>query len=261
MLDDNLKAELGSRIHKFDHIAISLMPQNVQKSIFVLYSFFAELDGLAAQVSEPMLGEIRCQWWRDVISQQQAQSPLAEALLTAINAHNWPQQALLDIIEAKIFDLYANPMASTADFEGYAGHTYATLIQLTALAINPQAAKDFADVSGHLGVAFAVAKSVLHLKIHKSRGQVFMPQDIATTQDKATEQDFVNYGLNHYNLAKKHLHKSPVFSAVLPAIRAKLMLTSAQKLAGDLYPKLESIAPKQLKFQWQLLTANITKNI
>lgn len=255
MLDDNLKAVLGSHIHKFDHIAISLMPQNVQKSIFVLYSFFAELDGLAAQVSEPMLGEIRCQWWRDVIGQQQAQSPLAGALLEAIETHNWPQQPLLDLINAKIFDLYANPMETKADFEAYAGHTYSALVQLTAVAINPQAAKDFADVSGHLGVAFAVAKSILHLKIQKSRGQVFIPQEIAT------EQEFINYGLNHYKLAKKHLRKSPVFSAVLPLIRCKLMLVSAQKLGDELYPKLETVAPSQLKFQWQLLKANIAKRI
>lgn len=267
MLDDNLKTELSSHIAKFDHLAISLMPTHVQKSIFVLYSFFTELDSLAAQVSEPMLGEIRCQWWRDVITNKQAQSPLAEALLAAISTHNWPEQALLDLIDAKIFDLYANPMENTSSFEAYAGHTYSTLVQLTATAIDPQQAKSFVDVSGHLGVAFTVAKSLTYLKVHQSRGQIYMPNDLVADDLTITEnltnpktlQAFVDLGLAHYQQAQKHLTQTTVFSATLPLLRCKLILQNAQKLGDDVYQKLETISPSQLSFQWQVFKANIGK--
>lgn len=264
MLDDDIKHQLSSHIAKFDHLAISLMPQNIQKSTYALYSFFAELDGLAAQVSEPMLGEIRCQWWRDVITQKQAQSPLAEALLAAIEQHNWPQKALLDLIDAKIFDLYADSMDNKASFEAYAGHTYSTLLQLTATAIDPLAAKQFANVSGHLGVAFTVAKSLTYLKVHQSRGQIFIPSDILKSievSDAQSLKTFTQFGLDHYKQAKQHLDDKKLFPAVLPLIRAKLILNNANKLGDDIYKKLETISPSQLSFQWQLIKANISKKI
>lgn len=264
MLDADIKTQLSSHIAKFDHLAISLMPAKIQKSIYVLYSFFAELDGLAAQVSEPMLGEIRCQWWRDVITEKQAQSPLAEALITAIEQHNWPQQALLDLIDAKIFDLYADPMQNTASFEAYAGHTYSTLLQLTATAINPMAAKSFADVSGHLGVAFTVAKNLTYLKVHQSRGQIYLPTDFLKDEDVSNAQSlqaFANFGLDHYSKAKQHLDNKDLFPSVLPMLRAKLILNNAINLGDDIYNKLETISPSQLSFQWQLIKANIFKKI
>lgn len=263
MLDDNIKHQLSSHIAKFDHLAITLMPQDIQKSIYVLYSFFAELDGLASQVSEPMLGEIRCQWWRDVITNQQPESPLAEAMLVAIEKHSWPQQALLDLIDAKIFDLYADPMQNTASFEAYAGHTYSTLVQLTATAINPQAAKQFADVSGHLGVAFTVAKSLTYLKVHQSRGQIYLPSDILKSievSDHQSLQNFIKLGQKHYKLAQQHLTDKQLLPAALPLIRAKLILNKAQKLDDQLYTKLATIAPSQLQFQWQLIKANVLKS-
>lgn len=264
MLDDDIKYQLSSHIAKFDHLAISLMPTNIQKSIYVLYSFFAELDGLASQVSEPMLGEIRCQWWRDVITDKQAQSPLAEALLEAMAKHTWPEQALLDLIDAKIFDLYADPMDNKASFEAYAGHTYSTLLQLTAQAIDPMAAKQFADVSGHLGVAFTVAKSLTYLKVHQSRGQIFIPNDILKSievSDVESLKKFIQFGLDHYALAKQHLTDKVLFPASLPLIRAKLILSNAHKLGDDIYKKLETISPSQLSFQWDLMKANIFKKI
>lgn len=264
MLDDDIKIQLSSHIAKFDHLAITLMPAKVQTSIYVLYSFFAELDGLATQVSEPMLGEIRCQWWRDVISQKQAQSPLAEALLKAIAQNNWPEQALLDLIDAKIFDLYADPMQNTASFEAYAGHTYSTLLQLTATAIDPLAAKQFANVSGHLGVAFTVAKSLTYLKVHQSRGQIYLPEELVKNQDVTNNQSlqsFVALGLEHYGQAKSAFTDKQLFAATLPMLRAKLILNNAQKYGDQLYQKLETISPNQLGFQWQLIKSNIFKKL
>lgn len=264
MLADDIKFQLSSHIAKFDHLAISLMPAKVQKSIYVLYSFFAELDGLAAQVSEPMLGEIRCQWWRDVINQKQAQSPLAEALLVAIDLNGWPESALLEMIDAKIFDLYADPMQNTASFEAYAGHTYSALVQLTASAIDPIAAKQFANVSGHLGVAFAVAKNLTYLKVHQSRGQIYLPTEMLVNQqvsDNKSLQAFASLGLTHYSKAKSALNDKQLFAATLPLLRSKLILNNAQNYGDQLYKKLETISPSQLSFQWQLVKANIFKRI
>lgn len=256
------------------------MPLEIQQSIFVIYSFFAELDGLAVKVSEPMLGEIRCQWWYDIITNKTPESPLAEALIEAMDKHAWPEKPLLDMINAKIFDLYANPMDNKAGFEAYAGHTYSTLVHLSANAIDTHAAKVFSDVSGHLGVAFCVAKCLTYLKIHQSRGQVYIPTEILSkagfdadhflastdvTKINTCLQDFANYGLYHYGHARQALNmldkptKQRLFPAILPMLRSKLILQNAVKHGDNISQKLETILPRQLNFQWQLIKANLFK--
>ncbi len=267
-MDANLKQLLDSKITKYDHLAISIMPKNIQTSIYVLYSFFAELESLPTLVSEPMLGEIRCQWWRDIITESRAESPLAEALLQAIDVHQWPKQTLLNMIDAKIFDLYANPMENTGSFEAYAGHTHSALLQLTANSINASAAKSFNDISGHLGVAYCVAKNLLYFKRHQSSGQSYIPSDILVKHENISHSltEFANFGLDHYQHAQtllkslKKAEKKPVFSAAFPCLHAGLMLKFALKNPETLYNNPALIAPSQLQFQWQLIKANLFKS-
>lgn len=281
-MDDNLKQTLDSHIAKFDHLAISLMPQHAQKHIFILYSFFAELDGLAAQVSEPMLGEIRCQWWREIITNQTAQSPLSQSLLETIEENAIPTDILLNMIDAKIFDLYANPMETKASFEAYAGQTYSALLQLSANIISPQNSKLFTDISGHLGVAFGVSKSISYLKVHQSRGQIFIPNDflfelnisnddfLSANNLPAMNQvitAFAKYGHTHYLDAKKHLNnldkptKNKMISVLYPMLRSQLVLNNTIANQINIYKNIENIFPSQLSFQWQLIKANLLKKI
>ncbi len=230
-------------MQKFDTLAISLMPAHIQPSITTLYNFYAELDSLPAKVSDPMLGEIRCQWWRDTISNNTPQSPLSEALLTAIEKNNWSKATLISLIDAKIFDLYTNPMQNTASFEAYAGQTHSALLQLTAISIDIKSAKLLSNISGHLGVAYTVAKCLTHHKLHQSRNQIFIPPEFST------QQDFAKFGQTHYKAAQFHLKdikNTQLFPAILPALRANLSLTTHRP-------------PSQLSVQWQLLKANISK--
>ena len=42
-------------------------PSHLRPDLITLYAFNAELAGIADKVSEPMLGLIRLQWWRDAL--------------------------------------------------------------------------------------------------------------------------------------------------------------------------------------------------
>ena len=69
-----------------------------------------------------MLGEIRLQWWRDAL-QGEARgdvraNPVAAALDDAIVRFRLPRQALVDLIDARVFDLYDDPMPTLNDSRG-----------------------------------------------------------------------------------------------------------------------------------------------
>ncbi|MEQ9520195.1 MAG: squalene/phytoene synthase family protein [Parvibaculum sp.] len=58
------------QLKRFDHdcyLAVLLAPVEMRAPLAALYAFEAELVRIPQTVSEPMLGEIRYQWWRDTL--------------------------------------------------------------------------------------------------------------------------------------------------------------------------------------------------
>ena len=62
-----------------------------------------------------------------------AAHPVAAALIETIAHCRLPVGPFFDLIEARVFDLYDDPMPTLADLEGYTGETSAALLQLAAL--------------------------------------------------------------------------------------------------------------------------------
>ena len=70
-------------------------------------------------VSEPLLGEIRFQWWRDAFdgAGDAKANPVAAALLDTIARFDLPKAPLLELISARGRDLYGDPMQSVEALE------------------------------------------------------------------------------------------------------------------------------------------------
>lgn len=75
------------QLKRFDHdryLAILLTPEKHQAALCALYAFNVEMARIPQAVSEPMLGEIRFQWWHETLeSLTPARAPgheIAEAL-------------------------------------------------------------------------------------------------------------------------------------------------------------------------------------
>ena len=74
---------------------------------------------------EPMPGEIRLQWWRDVlggVGRGDVDShPVAAVLREVVVRYRLPLKVLLDLIDARSFDLYDEPVESLAGATGQRG--------------------------------------------------------------------------------------------------------------------------------------------
>lgn len=156
-------------------------PQDKRDALFSLYAFNAEIAGVRDRIREALPGEIRLQWWRDVLAAPEVAGeghPIAAALVETIRKHNLPLPAFDNYLEARIFDLYDDPMPSRGDLEGYCGETASAIIQLAALILDPEVAQAHADLAGHAGCALAITGLLRLLPIHRARGQCYVPRDI-----------------------------------------------------------------------------------
>ena len=234
------------------YLAALLTPADRRAAIVALYAYNAELARIRDLVREPLPGEVRLQYWRDLLQGdahgETAANPVAAELLRAMQTWHLPGTPLVAMADARIFDLYDDPMETTGMFEGYAGETASALIQLASLVLDPQAAEGAADIVGHAGVALAVAGAILLLPIHTARGQVYLPTQIlasvgldrhafltAGRDDRvdAAIQAFAGFGLDHLRKARAagRLPKSLV-PAFLPATLAEPVLKRAAKVGS-----------------------------
>ena len=162
------------------YLSVLYAPEASRAALAALYAFNAEIAAVRDRIREPLPGEIRLQWWRDVLEGRSPGGghPVAAALLDVVERHELPAATLVAMLDARIFDLYDDPMPSTNDLEGYCGETASALVQLAAMVLDPQQAPTVAALSGHAGCAQAIAGLIRLLPLHRARGQCYVPADI-----------------------------------------------------------------------------------
>ena len=170
------------RDHDFERYAMTLfVSQHLRRPLLALAAFNVELSRIRDHVSQPLTGEIRLQWWRDLIDDvargSVEASPVAAELMAAVAEYDLPRRDLSRLADARVFDLYDDPMPSLAVFERYCDDTAGRLFALSAQILG--AAPDaVADAVHHAGVAQGIAEAIENLPLHAARKQLYLPQDV-----------------------------------------------------------------------------------
>lgn len=261
------------------YLACLLSPPEKRAALAALYAFNAEIARVRDVAREALPGEIRLQWWRDLLegtaNGDSGGNPVAAGLLAAIETYRLPRQTLIDMTEARIFDLYDDPMTDRNALEGYAGETASALIQLASLILSSEDAARSAEAAGHAGVAQAIAGLLLLMPLHRRRGQLYVPLDIlaATGLDRDTFlrgeekarisgaiEAFAGLGLDHLAKARQAgMIPSSVFPAFLPAALAEPVLKRARREGAGILDVFQP--PPQWRRQLRLLQAVVSKKI
>ena len=149
-----------------------------RRALLALFAFNIEIARIREQISQPLAGEIRLQWWSDLLDGtahgEAEANPVAAELLHAINRHALPLDVLGGVIDAHRFDLYDEPMQAMAELEHYLVHTAAALFSLGARVLGQEPSQlPVRDA----GLAWGLARIVEALPAHASRGQMYLPLD------------------------------------------------------------------------------------
>ena len=163
-------------------LATLFAPEKYRRALFALYAFNLEVARVREVAREPMPGEVRLQWWADVLSGtgrgEVAANPVAAALREVVVRFRLPPQMLADLIEARRFDLYDEPMPSMAALELYAAKTSSSVIELAARILNDGRDPGLSDLTRHAGIAYAIAGLLRAFPIHAARRQLYVPVEV-----------------------------------------------------------------------------------
>jgi 15-cis-phytoene synthase len=226
--------QLVRDVDKDRYLATLFAPSDKRPHLFALYAFSFEVSRVREVVSDPLPGEVRLQWWRDALAGSARgdvmSNPVAAALLTTIDAFRLPRDPFMSLIDARIFDLYDDPMPTVADLEGYCGETCSALIRLASLVLAGGEDPGGADAAGHAGVAYAIVGLMRTFPWHAMRGQVFVPKEYLIKYG-ATRDDVVSgrggpgvlaalrdmRGLARHHLQRTRDLRGTVAPAIVPA--------------------------------------------
>lgn len=151
-----------------------------REALFALYAFNYEVARIREAVSEPLLGSIRLQWWREAIREINEGKPprqheVAVPLAVAIQQHNLDAELFNGMLDAREADLTGEPPASLQALEQYAA---ATGGNLAALALQILGAGETAEVGRHMGTAYALAGLLRAAAFHGRSGRSFIPTEL-----------------------------------------------------------------------------------
>jgi 15-cis-phytoene synthase len=183
------------RAHDFPRYAATLfLPAAQRRGLLALYAFNVEISRVHEQVSQPLPGEMRLQWWTDMLAGAGhggvEGNPVAAELQRAIASWRLPVERLSRLIEEHEFDLYNDPMPTMAALEGYLNDTSSALFSLGAGIAGAQS-DAIEHLARHAGLAQGIVQVMAALPRDASRRQLFVPQQVLQSHGVDIEQVFV----------------------------------------------------------------------
>jgi 15-cis-phytoene synthase len=197
------------RNHDFARYASTLfVPAATRRALLALYAFNVEINRVRDSVTQPLPGEIRLQWWADVLAGRGhggvEGNPVAAELLRAISEFRLPVEPLSRLIAEHEFDLYNDPMPTMAALEGYLNETSSTLFaQAARIVASPSGDIDY--LARHAGLAHGLTRVIANLPRDASRRQLFLPQEVLKSQGSSPEEVFAGRETPKLRTALDHL--------------------------------------------------------
>jgi 15-cis-phytoene synthase len=268
-------------------LATLFAPAEHRAAIFALYAFNLEIARTREVTRAPLAGEIRLQWWSDVLGADVLGAdvlgadvlgadgrgaveghPVAAALLATIAKHGLERKRLAALVDARRFDLYDEPMRTLADFETYADAASANLIALCGQILDPLGKPNIAELAHHAGIAHAVAGLLNAFAVHARRGQLYVPVELLERHGSG-RQDVLggraSVGLcaalaevrliarRHLSRARELLPAAPavLIPAFLPVALAPVTLARMERVDYDPFVPVEILPWRRQWIIWR----------
>jgi NADH dehydrogenase [ubiquinone] 1 alpha subcomplex assembly factor 6 len=244
-------------------------PAARREALFALYAFNYEIARVRESVTEPALGHIRLEWWRETVAAAYdgapvRRHPVAEALTEMVRAAAPAREHFERLIDARAADLDDEPPASLAALEDYAEGTSS---QLVLLALEVLGTRDPAAAATcrHAGIAYGLAGILRALPLIAQTGRRIIPVDFAG-RGALEPAVWREAAPKIAELAHRHLRRAragwrtiprPALAALLPTVIAAHTLRRLGRAGGDPFdPALAQPDPLQA---WRLAIAALRR--
>ncbi len=249
------------------YLAALFAPAKDRDALFALYAFNIEIARVREVAREAIAGEIRLQWWRDVLGGERdgeaAANPVAAALLATIKRYRLAADRLVALIEARRFDLYDDTFTNMAALEAYLVNTSSAVIACAAQILGA----DAPGVAKPAGLAYGLVGLMRAVPLHAARHQLYVPLDILERHGVRPDEVFAGQssaGLNAAlaelrDFARRSLADVNALVSRLPSKALPAFLTVALvRPSLDRLDRRDAFAPGELspwRRQWLIWRA------
>ncbi|EKV31576.1 Phytoene synthase [Caenispirillum salinarum AK4] len=201
-------------------------PEDRREDLFALYAFNADVAGIREKVSEPMMGLMRLQFWRDLLEgvfekgTPPPTHPTAEALIGAIRRRNLPREPFDTLLEARERDMDDQPPDDREAFLAYARGTGGSVQRLAACILGAGDEETLAAADA-VGTAWAITGLLRAVPFHAAQNRVYLPA-----------AELTGRGIDGYVVAAGKPHDAVAAVAADLAGAARARLAEARGLRG-----------------------------
>src|SRR6516164_4701930 len=172
-------AALVRRHDRDRYQTVLFAPAARREALFALYAFNYEIARVRESVTQPMLGQMRLQWWRENIAAAfeggaMRHHLVVEPLAATIREFGLTRDHFDRLIDARETDLADEPPVSLAALEEYAEATSARLLYL-ALEVLGVHNSSAGEAARNIGIAFARAGLT---RLPRFRARTVIPADV-----------------------------------------------------------------------------------
>jgi len=160
-------------------LAALFVPEKARADVAAFAALNWEIARIRDSVSEPLLGRMRLQWWRETVDGlyegRTRQHPIADALAAALRRQALPKRAFERLIDGRARDLDDEPFVDLDELEAHARETAAPLLELAVAALGGEAMNATAEVAHRVGTAYGLAVQLAAAPIQRAKGRERIP--------------------------------------------------------------------------------------
>lgn len=167
------------------YISLIFSPKEKRQDLEVLALFNLEMSRVKNKVSEPMLGLIRFQWWREAIdevfdfSKTPRNHELVNSLRELVEKYKFlSKQEFLKVIDAREKDLENEPFNTYEDFKNYLKNTSSPINILSLQIIFEKAEIENIEIVENISEAWAYTAFMRSAYRNLGLGKTIFPQDL-----------------------------------------------------------------------------------
>jgi phytoene synthase len=162
------------------YLAALLAPPPQRGALLALAAFAAELARIPRLVvREPLMGEVRLQWWRDALELaegQRAGHRVADAVRVAARNYELPPALLDGLIDARGLELRGDSFADDQVLHDFLWKTEGALFALACRVIGLAAGRDVDSACTASAQAYGIARLLLGLPRSLVLGRIPLPR-------------------------------------------------------------------------------------
>ncbi len=149
-------AQLVERADPDRFLAVMAAPPEARARLFPIYAMNVEVSRAPWVTAEPMIAEMRLQWWRDALDEiakggpvrkHQVTTPLAGILGADV------AERLDEYVAVRRWDIYKDPFEDEGHFDAYLDHSSGGLLWAAASALGEAPEQTLRDLGWAMGLA------------------------------------------------------------------------------------------------------------